>query len=307
MLIAALSLSRATAALAAAPDETAKNEFQRGREAFKQGDYRSALPHFRKSQQLSPQVGTLLNLASCEEKLGLVASARHHFQEAVSQLPARDDRVSFAQERISALEPRVARLRVKLGASAAPSTRVDLDGSPMPEETLDAELPVDPGKHEITANAPGMPEGHYEVTLQEGERSAITVEPGGGHPPAPYKPEEPVKWWTSKRIAGVALGGAGVVGIGVGAVTGAIALSTKSSLVKLCPMPKDCTPDGVAKANTGKTLSVASTVGFVVGTAVAAAGVVLILTGGESAAKASAAVRVSPLPGGGALGFEGRF
>src|SRR5262249_26340668 len=61
LLFAATWLVPVTQASADSPDEIAKDQFRQGREAFKRGDYKAALPLFRNSQQMFPQVGTLLN------------------------------------------------------------------------------------------------------------------------------------------------------------------------------------------------------------------------------------------------------
>lgn len=303
LLIAALSLAPSAVALAATPDEVAKDEFREGREAFKRGDYKKALGLFQKSQATYPQVGTLLNLASCEEKLGMVASARQHFQQATAQLPDRDDRLPFARERIAALEPRVPRLRISLALGAPASTRVKLDDAPLAKESIDADMPVDPGNHVVVVSAAERPERRYEVKLAEGESSSLTVEPGFGNAAPPGGDT----WWTGTRVVGVVVGSVGVVSLGIGAITGSAALGTKSDLEKLCPVPSSCTQAGVDQARTGKALSVASTVGLLVGAAAVGAGVVLVLTGGSQSRKPVAAVQLSPLPGGGALGLRGAF
>jgi len=304
LLLAALSLLPATEALAAAPDEIAKEEFRQGRDAFKQGDYKTALPHFRKSQELFPQLGTLLNLASCEEKLGMVSSARKHFEQALTQLPERDDRLAFTKQQIAALAPRVPRLRIKLAPSAPDGARVALDDAPLSRDSMDTDLPIDPGDHVVVVQLSGRLDRRYEVPLKEGESSVLTVEPTPSS-----APPEPARggFISGKRVAGFVVGGVGVVGIGVGAVTGGLALATKSELNKLCPVPAACTQAGVDKAAKGKTLSVVSTVGFITGALATGAGVILVITGGSSAPKPVATLGAVALPGGGAVGLGGSF
>src|SRR4051812_29812097 len=67
--------------------QEAQQQFVAGREAVKRGEYVLALGYFRKSHELRPMAGTLLNLASCEEQLGKVASALNDFETAAKQLP----------------------------------------------------------------------------------------------------------------------------------------------------------------------------------------------------------------------------
>src|ERR1041384_7022387 len=62
----------------AEPDSVAAAEtlFREGREAVKRADYAVACPKFQESQRLDPAIGTLLNLALCEESWGGLADAR---------------------------------------------------------------------------------------------------------------------------------------------------------------------------------------------------------------------------------------
>jgi hypothetical protein len=53
---------------------TAEALFAAGREAIRRGDYQAACPMFAESNRLDPAVGTVLNLAICEEHLGQLAS-----------------------------------------------------------------------------------------------------------------------------------------------------------------------------------------------------------------------------------------
>ena len=321
LLIAALvGLPQARVA-SAAPDPTAlaQEQFRQGRDALKRGDYAGALELFRKSQELLPTAGTLLNLASCEEKLGLLASARQHFQQALAGLPDSDaGRVRLAKQSLAALEPRVPRLQIKLAKSAAQGARVMLDDAVVAPASLETDLPVNPGKHAIVVSASNLPDRHYEVTLEEGKATSITVETGiresqpapappapAAAPPPPPPPVAPPST-SGTRIAGFVLGGVGLAGLGAGAVTGVMALSTKRQLEKDCPDPTMCDQAGVDKAATGKTLSLVSTASLIAGGAFVGVGLVLVIAGGN-ADRPAAAVGVSPLPGGGAFSVAGSF
>src|SRR4051794_37236442 len=60
----------------------AKDIFEKGRDARKSGDCNSAATYFRKANLIFPQgLGSLRNLAECEEQLGHYASARRAWLE----------------------------------------------------------------------------------------------------------------------------------------------------------------------------------------------------------------------------------
>ena len=179
--VAALLCAAPLSAIAAEPDavaEEAKELLQKGQAAMKQGDRAEALRFFQKSYVLDPTFATRLSLASCEEQLGLTASAWLHYLKLWVELPADDDRVPFAKERTAALEPRVPRLQIKLAPGAPPGTRVMQDNVELSQGDLDALLPVDPTPHVIVVTAPGRNDRRYEVKVAEGERETLTVEPG---------------------------------------------------------------------------------------------------------------------------------
>src|SRR5262245_59132112 len=89
---------------------TAEALFRQGRAAMESKNFQEACPKFAESQKLDPAAGTLMNLATCEEKLGKLASAWQHWKEALDALPQKDDRVTFAKGRVDELEKKLPRL-----------------------------------------------------------------------------------------------------------------------------------------------------------------------------------------------------
>src|SRR4029450_9247463 len=107
------------------------------------------------SQKLDPNVGTLMNWATCEERRGHIATAWQRWRQALDLLPITDDRVPFAKKHAAALEPRLPRLTITLRRGAPPESGVVRDGVPLGQASLGTPIPVDPGKRSITARAPG--------------------------------------------------------------------------------------------------------------------------------------------------------
>src|SRR5579864_5264379 len=131
-LLVASSLLASTPVLAQPvdPHATAEEQFRQGREAAKRGDCKTALKFLRTSQAAEPGRGKLVNIAVCEEQLGLFGSAFKHFQEVQVQLEAGDDRAPIVKQHLDAIGPRVPYLRIDVASGAPAGTTVKLDGEP---------------------------------------------------------------------------------------------------------------------------------------------------------------------------------
>jgi tetratricopeptide (TPR) repeat protein len=119
--ILACSFMLALAAPASAENRdpaTAEALFRQGRQSMESKNYPDACQKFAESQKLDPAAGTAMNLATCEEKLGKLASAWQHWKEAIDVLPAKDDRIVFARSRVEELEKKLPRLQVTLQSGA---------------------------------------------------------------------------------------------------------------------------------------------------------------------------------------------
>jgi hypothetical protein len=170
----------------------AKAQFERGSEAMKSGKLADALALFRRSHELLPKPATLMNVALCEEKLGLLAAAHAHYQEVLARFPEDARRVARAKELLDALAPRLPRLRIALAPGAPSGTQIRRDDIVIDQARLGAEEIVDPGQHVVIVAAPGRIERRYDVKVLEGARSDILVEPGAPVPSvAPPPPVAP--------------------------------------------------------------------------------------------------------------------
>lgn len=301
----------------------AQDEFKKGRDAFKQGDFTAARALFQKSFDLHPTPGAVLNLALCEEQLGLIATAWQRFQELTEQVPSTDERYTVAKQHAAALQPRLPKLRIELSPDVPAGTSVRRDSIAVAGTSLGVDLPVDPGKHTVTVSAPGRDERRYDVTLEEGKRQTLKVEPGPQTAAASTASGVPTATASAtattpptvtalpppsnnRRLAGLVIGGAGVAGLIVGGITGGLTFAKTGEVEKACPIPDDCTTEGLAIADSARTFGLVSTISFIAGGALVGTGVVLVLTSKSSPATQTA---LSPLllPGGGGLSARGRF
>jgi hypothetical protein len=288
--IAIFALASASVARGADRDPTtAQALFEQARADAAAGKYATACPRFEESFRLDPSVGTLLNMADCAEHLGHVASALAHFTDALVQLPATDDRVSYVKERVAKLKPRVPHLQIDT-ASAEPVV-ILRDSVEIGPASRNIPLPVEPGPHVIVVRAAGRKDRELRVDLAEGAEQHVRAEPGDPLPsaaavatipvvssqagPSPAIPTSGAATSTTGRGAlpwlATAVAGAGVA---AGAVAGVLALSDASQVKQLCAN-HTCsnTNDFTNASNTasrGKTEETVSTVGFGVGIAGAA-------------------------------------
>lgn len=142
--------------------------YQEGRQLMEAGRYAEACPKFEESQKLEPGMGTLLNLATCNEKLGKSATAWSQFSEAYSILTKETDeqRAAYAKERRDSLATALSRITLQVpAASRTTGLVVSLDGVAVGSAAWGVAVPVDPGTHTIKAEAPGHKgwEGKFEI------------------------------------------------------------------------------------------------------------------------------------------------
>jgi hypothetical protein len=213
---------------------------------------------------------------------------------------------------------------------------VTVDEEHVPNVLLDSDRPTDPGQHQVRAIAPGFLAATTPVTLTPGGTGSVTLklEPDPNAAPAPSAAAEPSgapsttappvgsvggppplapkKHANVPAYVSLGVGGAGLI---FGSVLGLMALGSKGQLdlacsSKICPQGMQGTID---QLNTYATLS---SVGFGVGIAGAAVGVVLLVTGTGSSEQAPApkqassgtkGLRLTPWFGGNEVGVGGTF
>lgn len=274
--------------------------YRSAREASKKGDWERACAQFAESQRLDPAPGTLINLADCEEKRGLIASAWSHYVEVEPQFKPADPRAAFAHEHAAALDPRIPRITIKVEPPLPADARVFRDDVELGRASLGVPLPVEPGAHTIIVKL-GSAETRAPISVSEGSTTDVVVtapgtapEPSGVSAPAsrpePVSTQRPADHGNGRKTLGWALAGAGGVGVAVGTVTGVLALSKASTVKDTCgPDYLTCSSESVDEASSGRSLATVSTVAFIAGGALAAAGLYFILRAPSVGARAAGA------------------
>jgi hypothetical protein len=207
--------------------------------------------------------------------------------------------------------------------------RVSADDRPLLSRVDGKAVPMNPGAHVLHFEGPGGVTLDRQVVVREGQKdqpvavvlglpaAAVVVVPRPVTPPAPLPLVEtpppvpaptgsaaPAGAGHSRRVLGLAIGGVGVGGLAIGAIFGALASSSWSSVTTQCPTFKGCSSAVGNDRDSAATSATVSTVGFIAGGVLAATGLTLFLTAPKDTAKAGAVgLEVGP----GALLVRGGF
>jgi hypothetical protein len=274
--------------------------FREGRELLEKGDYANACPKLAESNRLDPSSGTALNLALCHQKQGKTATAWAEYLVAarLARQQGKEDRATEATAKAAELEKQLSHLTIVV-TTPVPSLEVRRDDVRIEASGLGTSLPVDPGRHVITASAPGYKTASVEVTIG-GARDAQTAtipalaagvsDQGAG---ADHASPSPLPW---------IVGGAGVAALAVGGVFGALALTTYSDAKNACMTRTNCSSDALSKRSRADLFANVANVGVGVGVVGVGAAAVLLLTRKKPAASgdsgpAPRAIAIVPFAG----------
>jgi hypothetical protein len=182
---------------------------------------------------------------------------------------------------------------------------VQRDGANVGPPLWGEEVPVDPGPHKITANAPHKKPWEGTVNVYVGGKNVDASVPvledlpeppptqnvgDGPLPPSPSESDSSPSGGAGaaqKAIGGVVIG-LGVVGLGLGAYFGIQALTKNNDSNQSgggCDfggVPDMCNANGTALRNDALSAAKGSTIAFVAGGVLAAAGIVVVLTAPRS-------------------------
>jgi hypothetical protein len=277
--------------------------FRDGRDLLKQGKLVAGCDKLAASERLESSVGTLLNLGDCREKLGKLASAWAAFRkaEAMAKRAAGDDRrQAEASRRAAQLEPRVPHLEIDV-VNPVDGLMVHRDRELVGDAQWNTPVPVDPGSYTIVAEAAGYQAWRTTVPIGLGGGPAVVVVPRLERipaAPAPVVSGSPTEappvaavahpagmaargagTWTPMRklSVGVALAGAGALGIG--AYFGVHANALEDQANRRCPLVVCSDPEGLARNDQAQASASRANLLYIAGGGALAAAMVLWLAG----------------------------
>ena len=250
-----LAVSPAAAELSGADKAAAQALFDRGLVLLREGKLAEACSRLEQSQDIERAIGTMLYLAECYERSGKTASAWALFREASSLAAAagQQQRAETGQMRAERLEGRLATLTIAITGVPAGLTLLR-NGSPLSESLWGVPLPVDPGEQLVEARAPGYLPWSETVLVGESAAETVTVPeltelaptasrdaaPPGNPSRARDSQAQPAPGykdrtrWSKTRSAGAAIGGVGLVLLGVGGGYGIKAIVDNNASEERC-------------------------------------------------------------------------
>jgi hypothetical protein len=288
-----------------------------GSAAFEQRDFVRALELFGRASAIIPAPTITLMEARTLVELGRLVEAADKYVTTQRMLsldaanPVFRDAAETAERELALLLPRIPTLRVRLiRATPSEQPEIQINGRKISPALASVERPADPGSYRVEVRlATGVVS--REVTLAEGQHLDVDISP---LEPAPVKPRpvamavappkaEPEP--SSFNALGWAVTGAGAAFIGAGAVTGVLALDTKSELEDVCnPLCPPEYADDVDKWRLERTLSYVS---FGLGIAGVAGGTYLLLRPAPRIGGAPRSSSVALAVGPASLALSGHF
>jgi len=332
----AVALWSASPALAQTGAEraTARELGEDGQRALGAKDYKRAEDDFRRANTLVHAPTLVLGLARALAGEGKLVDAQEAYKSIIREgvAPGAPDAFKHALDAANAevqdLAPKLGGVTIRVqaaGGGEVPGLHVTLDDGSVAAAMVGVRVVADPGAHVVRASADGFKPATLNVTVPVGgsvdaplvlskDDSIGSVAPAPAAAPAsqttapPSTPESPSPSSGGSRIWPWVAYGVGGAGLVTGVITGAMAVSKRSSIVSHCTSSGVCPPDQSSGIDTYNTLGLVSTVGFVVAGVGAAAGtLLLVLQPSADAPSRATGLSVHPVIGPASVGFVGSF
>lgn len=289
----------------------AQTLYEQATAAMDEKDYEKACPKLEEVVRLIPEgLGAKLTLAECYEAMGRLATAWTHYLtvEHAAAAANQKEREQKAAARAAQLKPKLATLSVDVPeeARSIQELTVRRDDIELGEVQWGVEIPVDAGRHTITARAPGYSPWKRVESIADGEKINVVVSlipevqshqnsntSNSIDNSSQIQPDSSTNrsWQRPLAFVALGLGGAGLV---AGSILGGLTISKYNASVAdyHCDINNTCDAEGLELRNQAIAFGNGSTVAFIAGGALAAAGAVLWLTAPSTSTQSSA--RLSP-------------
>lgn len=265
---------------ARADSAAAEAAFAEGKRLMTAGKVAEACPKFELSHKEDPQLGTLLNLADCHEKLGRLATAWAEFRAAMELAHNRgDEREAYARDRADKLAPRVSKVVFEQRAGAT-GVHVELDGRDV-TALIGVPIPVDPGEHSIATRSDEHATAITTIAVEpEGRTRSVTIptESTAAFDGVEVEAAPVGSPGRTRKLVGFAVIGLGAVATTTGLYFGARARNRWNDSRAFCDDQNRCDAQGGRLVDDARSAATISTVLVGAGLAAAAIGTVVVLT-----------------------------
>lgn len=307
-------LSSSFPALAAPSGDPVAAEalFAEGQSLMTRGEYGQACPKLEESYRLDPATGALYAVALCHERQGKFASAWVEFMDVASRANAEryPEREQLAREHAEALKGRLSFLTVRVDdAARLRGLVVTRNGIGLGPAAWGSAIPIDPGRHEVVASAPGHAPWTTTLTIgAQPRRETVTVPklepvapsstgvevvPGAAtFPPPDTSPRLFGMKLTPLRVGGIAFGAAGVASLGLSLYSTVRAAQKNADSDRDCGASNTCGEQGTRDRLAAYASADLATVSGIAGGVLLGAGVTLFLLGAPEESRT--AVILSP-------------
>jgi hypothetical protein len=310
--------------------ETARSLMDDGDAKRDKGDFKAALKSYEAADAIMHVPTTGLEVARAQAQLGLLLEARETLGRVMRLPPKPGEPPPFTAARRTAetmsaeLGARIPSVTVNVtNGEAGQPTVIVFDGEVVPPAAAQAPRKVNPGHHTVIARS-GSLEKKQDVDVAERDSKTVSIDlkpqaagviGSGGAGAAGGSSGDAEQASPSSGPSGVpkvlVYGGfgLGIVGVGVGAVTGLMSISKVSDVKKDCSN-NVCPPARQGDIDSAKSLGTISTVAFIAGGVGVGAGIIgLVLQGkqSEGSAPTTAKLTVKPDVGPTWMGLHGTF
>jgi hypothetical protein len=292
--------------------------------AYDGGRFAEARSSFRRAHEIAPTARTLRTIGMCSFNLGDYVDALINLEASLTDMrkPLSPDQRSHVSDLIARSQVHVGRFKSRL---SPPDAVLWVDGRP-PAEVAADEILLEPGRHELFAQASGHQPSRSMLQVDGGDRTTleivlspspnatdVAVAPSASTRVTPAEAVSPAttagaaaparSGSHSQAVLGFLALGVGGVGLVAFGVTTGLAASKESSLDAHCNN-RSCEPAYHDDVDTYDRYKLLSTVSLVTGLVFAGAGVALLLTQPDGRAEHAS---VTPLLGIGAIGVRGQL
>ncbi len=185
-----------------------------GLSKLKEGDLKGAVADLDRAAQLDPSAPILFNLAQAEIKLGQLADAERHLQEAkvLAEQSGPKALIGLSDKALSQLADRVPKLEI-VSVPDAERLELKLDG----KRIKGVDHRINPGAHKLVASADGFESHTEEFSAAEGKTMSLSFSLARKKAPKTSQPiAEESEPGSELPVGPITLGAAGLVAAGAG-------------------------------------------------------------------------------------------